>query len=287
MVPINLALCIATSKMYGFYPALIDLGALAAITLAFYLIESEHRVWAAVACVAAAFSREFAMAVVLYGIHRAIRLHRPWRETIAIYLPALLVPVILRIPAVGFVPNTSGPSTLANAIAGAQMLTSESYLIALGYFGATLFGGLSLFAIVRLPACLRLLRREPEHVTFLVVVLALAIAAGVDIWRYLAFALPPVLVLAAACFEDLEPKTIRLVAIAILIVTVLTQRPLERMTTDLYFLDWFPTYLMAGSPADRAELFRVWGPRLALLPVYGVTLRALLSWRPRRPRLTV
>jgi hypothetical protein len=282
LAPINLALCIATSKMFGFYPALIDPGALAVISIAYYLIGSDRRVVTAAACVAAAFSREFGIAVALYGLHRAVRLRRPWPETVAVYLPALLVPVILRIPAFGFVPDTSGPSTLANALVGVGMLTSQSYLAALGYFSATLFGGLSLFLIVRLPGCLRSLRQEPEHLTFLVTVSVLAIAAGVDIWRYLAFSLPAVLVLAADCFEDLDPPLSRAIAIAILAITVLTQRPLERMTTDRYFQDWFPTYLMSGSPVQREELFRVWWPRLVSIPLCGAGLAYIVysrRWR--------
>ena len=279
LVPINLALCIASSKMYGFYPALIDLGALAVITVAYYLIASEHLVFAAVACVAAGFSREFAMAVVLFGVHRAIRLRRSWAEIAAVYLPALLVPLILRVPAFGFVAATSGPSTLANAIAGAGMLTGKGYLAAFAYFSATLFGGLSLFLLIRLPACMRSLRREPENLTFLAVVFALAIAAGVDIWRYTVYALPAVIVLAAACFEDLDLPTSRIIAVAVLAITVLTQRPLEQMTTERYFRDWFPTYLMASPGPVREELFRIWWPRLAAIPVCGFGLGAVLYWR--------
>jgi len=282
MVPINLALCIATSKMFGFYPALIDLGALAVITLAFYVIGSAGPVVTAAACVAAAFSREFGIAVALYGIHRAIRQHRPWPEIGAVYLPALLVPVILRIPAVGFVPIASGPSTLGNAVAGVRMLTSPSYLVAFGYFAVILLGGLTLFLIVRPQVCIRSLRREPELLTFLVTVLVLTVAAGVDIWRYLVFSLPAVIVLVADCFRDLDPPTSRTMAVAILAVTVVTQRPLERMTTDRYFRDWFPTYLMSGSAAERSELFSVWWPRLVSVPLCAGGLGAVLYTRRRR-----
>ena len=281
-VPITLALCIATSKMFGFYPALIDLGALAVIAVAFYLIESAGPVITAAACAAAAFSREFGIAVALFGIHRAIRQHRPWRETAAVYLPALLVPAILRIPAFGFVTIASGPSTLANAVTGVRLLASASYLVAFGYFSATLFGGLSLFLIVRLRVCVRSLRREPELLTFLVAVSVLTVAAGVDIWRYLVFALPAVIVLAADCFRDLNPPTTRTMAIAILAITVLTQRPLERMTTDRYFRDWFPTYLMSGSAAERGELLRIWWPRLVSIPFCAGGLAAVLYSRRRR-----
>ena len=282
LVPINLALCIATSKMFGFYPALIDLGALAVIAVAFYVIGSAGPAVTAVACVAAAFSREFGIAVALYGIHRAIRLHRPWREIAAVYLPALLVPVILRIPAFGFVPVASGPSTLANAVAGIRMLTSPSYLVAFGYFSLILLGGLTLFLIVRLQVCIRSLRREPELLTFLVTVFVLTVAAGVDIWRYLVFSLPAVIVLVADSFRDLDPPTSRTIAVAILAVNVVTQRPLERMTTERYFRDWFPTYLMSGSAAERAELFSVWWPRLVSVPLCAGGLGAVLYSRRRR-----
>jgi hypothetical protein len=287
MVPINLALCIATSKMYGFYPALIDLGALAVITVAFSLVGSRGLVITAAACVAAASSREFGVAVALYGVHRAVRLRRPWTETAAVYLPALLVPVILRVPAFGFVPAASGPSTLLNAIAGLRMLTGASYLIAFGYFSATLFGGLTLFLIVRWSVCVRALRREPELLTFLVIVFALTVAAGVDIWRYLVFSLPAVIVLAADGFRDLDAPVSRAIVVAILAITVLTQHPLERMTTEAYFRDWFPTYLMGGSRAEREELLRVWWPRLMLMPLSALGLVAVLyAGRRRKPALS-
>jgi hypothetical protein len=286
MVPLNLALCIATSKMYGFYPALIDLGALAVITVAFCLIGCRVHMITAAACVAAAFSREFGVAVALYGVHRAVRLRRPWTETTAVYLPALLVPVILRIPAFGFVPDTSGPSTVSNAIAGLRMLTGGSYLVAFGYFCATLFGGLTLFLIVRLPVCVRSIRREPELLTFLATVFFLTVAAGVDIWRYLVFSLPALIVLAADCFRDLDPPVSRIMVVAILVITVLTQRPLDPMTIDDYFRDWFPSYLMGGSTAEREELLRVWWPRLLSIPFWGLVLVALLHLG-RRPKSTM
>ncbi len=281
-LPINLALCIATSKMFGFYPALIDLGALAVIATAFYLVPSGWRVATAAACVAAAFSREFGIAVALYGVHRAVRLRRPWLETAAIYLPALLVPLILRIPAFGFVPVTTTPLTFSDAVTNVGTLVGGSYVAAFGYFSATVFGGLTLFPLVRLPVAVRSLRREPEILTFLVTVFVLTIAAGGDIWRYLVFSLPAVIVLAADCFLDLDPPKSRAIVVAILAITVLTQRPLEPMTTDHYFRDWFPMYLASSSPEVRAELFRVWWPRLAAIPLFTVTLAAMVyskRWR--------
>ena len=284
VVPLNLALCIATSKMYGFYPALIDLGALAVITVAFYLASGRRRVITAAVCVAAAFSREFGIAVALYGVHRAVRLRRPWTETASVYVPALLVPVILRVPLFGFVPAASGPSTLSNAIAGLQMLTGASYLAAFGYFSATLFGGLTLFLIVRLPVCARSLQREPELLTFLVIVAGLTLAAGVDIWRYLVFSLPAVIVLVADCFRDLDPPRSRMIMVTMLTITVLTQHPLQRMSTETYFRDWFPTYLMAGSREQRADLRRVWWPRLLSMPLSAAVLGAVLYTKRRRNR---
>lgn len=287
VVPLNLALCIATSKMYGFYPALIDLGALAVITVAFCLVGCRSRAITAAACVAAAFSREFGIAVALYGVHRAVRLRRPWTETTAVYLPALLVPVILRTPVFGFMPDTSAPSTVSNAIAGLRMLTGGSYLIALGYFSATLFGGLTLFLIVRLRVCVRALRREPELLTFLVIVFVFTVAAGVDIWRYLVFSLPAVIVLAAECFRHFDPPVSRVLVVVILLITALTQHPLEPMTTETYFRDWFPVYLMGGSGAERAQLIRVWWPRLVSIPLSALVLVGVVySKRRRKPALS-
>src|SRR5215216_5594833 len=78
VVVANLAMTIAVSKIFGFYPALIDLGAMAVISATFYFAATDRFRLAAAASILATASREFGMAAALFGAHRAIRM-RQWR----------------------------------------------------------------------------------------------------------------------------------------------------------------------------------------------------------------
>src|SRR3954471_11540095 len=71
----NLALSIATAKMFAFYPVLVDLGALAVLMLATYAILADGAWLAGAAVVVAVTAREFAAALAFMLIVRSIR-HR-------------------------------------------------------------------------------------------------------------------------------------------------------------------------------------------------------------------
>jgi hypothetical protein len=85
----NLALSIGTSKMYAFYPTLIDFGALALVTVSFYLSTTDRHRLAGLVCILAAAAREFGVPAALYGMHRAFR-QRGWASA-AMYVPSLVV----------------------------------------------------------------------------------------------------------------------------------------------------------------------------------------------------
>jgi hypothetical protein len=90
----NLALCIATSKMFAFYAVQIDLGVLALVTAGFYFVMTDRHALAAAVAVLAMASREFGIVLVLCGSHRAFRRGR-WRDA-AWYLPGLAVGILVR-----------------------------------------------------------------------------------------------------------------------------------------------------------------------------------------------
>jgi hypothetical protein len=113
--------------------------------------------------------------------------------------------------------------------------------------------------------CGRRLREQPEQATFLVAVVGLAVT-GLDIWRYLMFALPVTVALIAQYYRDhLQATRLeRPIAAAMLFATVITQRPFERMDAAIYFREWFPQYEVFGGVASPA-LLMLWGMRLTAL----------------------
>ena len=90
----NLALCIATSKMFAYYPVQIDLGALALLTAAFYFTITDRHGIAGAVCILAVASREFAGAALLCGLHRTFRQGR-WPAALW-YAPAMVVAIAVR-----------------------------------------------------------------------------------------------------------------------------------------------------------------------------------------------
>ncbi len=252
----NLALCIATSKMFGFYPAQVDLGALALTTLAFFLAASDRPKAAGVACVLAAASREFGMAASLFGLHRTLRQRRPWSEAIA-YLPGLGTFVLIRWWSSSLV-GAGDPLSPADALQNLTFWASPAFAAAFTYFGVTLFGGISAVLVMRARWCVNRLLEEPELATFLVVIAGLTVAGNIDIWRYLVFALPVALALIARFCRDLDEEQLRVVLAIVTLSTVLTQRPFETMDVELYFRDWFPLYHVFGVHPAPADLGPVW-----------------------------
>ena len=70
------------------------------------------------------------------------------------------------------------------------------YAAAFAYFVFTVFGGMSVLLVLHPRWCGRRLREQPEQATFLVAIVGLAVV-GLDIWRYLMFALPVAVALIA------------------------------------------------------------------------------------------
>jgi hypothetical protein len=278
LIMANLALCIATSKVYGFYPAQVDLGALALVTAAVYFVMTDRHWPAVAACILAVASREFGIAAVFCGMHRSVR-GRRWRESLAYALP-LGVFAALRWTAGG---GSAGDEalSLADAMGNLRFWTSPSFITIFMYFCVTVFGGISALLVFRPGWCLRRFREEPELATYLALVVVLAAAGSADIWRYLAFALPVSVALVGLYGRDADPVTLRRVAVAMTFVTVMTQRPFERMTDALYFRDWFPLYYIFVWDSQPSDLLPVWTARFVSV-VPAVLALALMSARSAR-----
>jgi hypothetical protein len=270
----NLALCIATSKMFAYYPVQIDLGALALLTAAFYFTITDRHGIAGAVCMLAVASREFAGAALLCGLHRTFRQGR-WSAALW-YAPAIVVAIIVRA-------TTSSDGSLAT-IADATMRYSllvvfwrspMLFAAAFAYFVLTVFGGMSVLLGLNPRWCGRRLREQPEQATFLVAIVGLTVT-GLDLWRYLVFALPVAVALVAQYYRDhLQATRLeRPIAAAMLFATVITQRPFERMDAAIYFREWFPQYDVLGGVASP-DLLILWGMRLAALTMLIVLFASI------------
>jgi hypothetical protein len=276
----NLALCIATSKMFAYYPVLIDLGAMALLTAAFYFTITDRHGLAGALCVLAVASREFAAAALLCGLHRALRQGR-WRGALW-YLPAIAVAIAVR--AATSSEGSLNPSDLIGNLVDAALRYSVLlhfwrspmlYATAFAYFALTVFGGMSMLLVLHPRWCYRRLREEPEQATFVVVIIGLAVM-GLDIWRYLMFALPVTVALIAQYYRD-HLKATRLerpIAAAMLFATAVTQRPFERMDAAIYFREWFPQYDVFDGVASP-DLLMLWGMRLTAVMLLVVLFSSI------------
>jgi hypothetical protein len=282
---VNLALCISTSKMFAFYPVQIDLGALALMTVAFYLAGGDRLWLAGLMCVLAATSREFAAAVTLYGMHRSVRLGRGFVRTAIVYVPAVATLLLIRRwVALSHVQTTaSGVLVVDDAIRNLSMLLSPSFVAAYLYFAITVAGGVSALLVVRAGYVFRRFRAEPELATFLLVIGGMAALGSSDIWRYLVFGLPAVLVLAGACWSGRDWQYSTRLLVAVTAFTLLTQRSFERMDTLRYFRDWFPLYPYSGQTDPIADLVAVWAVRCASVALMTVALYLMANTSDATP----
>lgn len=271
---VNLALCIATSKMFAFYPVQIDLGALAIMAVAFYVAGGDRLWLAGLVCVLAATSREFAAAVALYGMHRSIRLGHGFLRTAVVYLPTFATLLLIRRWVALSHVQTTAPGVLVidDAIRNLATLLSPSFIAVYVYFAVTVLGGVSALLAVRGGYVFRRLRAEPELATFLLVIGAMAALGSSDIWRYLVFGVPAVLVLAGGYWRDHDRVYTSRLLVAVTAFTLITQRSFERMDTLRYFRDWFPLYPYTGQYDPIADLVAVWSVRFAAVALMTLAL---------------
>jgi hypothetical protein len=233
-------ICIALSnnyRLFAFYPVLIDLGAGVLIALALYLILTGPR-WAAAAI------------LILFGVHRDVRTRTPLGVTILTYLPAALVWIAVRRVSMQF--GVEGATGTGTFLGNMGQLTDPRFVALFFYFLLTFAGGVSMLAAAQPAKCWRLIREEPEWVSYTTPLL-LATALSTDIWRYLIPLLPVVAVVFALCVKELPRRHQLLVTLAVIVLTLWTQNPFKRMDTVSYFTDWFPYYIVLEWATVRME----------------------------------
>lgn len=266
----NMFLCIAVAKGIAYYPVTVDAGALALLTLTTYAIVQDRPWWVLPAGVAAAVTREFSIAVLIFGVCRSLRRREPlWRLT-AVYGLPLAVYFGWRAMVTahfGAGVNAAQLRTAADLADNLQLWRDPLFGAFFVYFALTVFGGISLFLVAAPGPWVRLLRREPEWLAYVGLVLAPAVVGSADIWRYLAFLAPVAAVWFAVAARDHDLPGRRLaLAAALTGATVVTQRPLQVMDVSLYFREWFPYYVRLRElpPDTLPELWPAWGWRFLL-----------------------
>ena len=150
------------------------------------------------------------------------------------------------------------------------------YVVFWLYFAATVFGGLSLWLLTTRSPWRVCLRTEPEWFALIVPVVAVSVLGSLDIWRYLAYALPALPAFWAWSVSGMARSQMNPALAGVSAATLVTQRPWQRMDLESYFRDWFPYYLVVEDPSTAGqELFPVWSYRLVIVVVSIAALVAL------------
>ena len=275
----TVALCIATAKMFAFYPTLIDLGALATLSAATYVVLTRGGWVAGVAAVLAVFARELGVALALFAMHREIRQGRGVARALLTYAPAVIALFLIRrwANATNLGDRDRALLTTSDFVANLALWGDPGFVAFFFYFLLTLIGGVTLLLVMRPGWCARRLLATPELATFAAVILAATAVGNADIWRYLAFLLPVITILYAGYVRDHRPGAV--VLSAALLFTLATQQPFTQMDMTRYFRDWFPVYVARTDDATPA-FWSMWRTRLAVTAAAAVTL-GIVQWKLR------
>jgi len=276
---VTLALCIATARMFAYYPVLIDLGADVLMLWAVYAILTGPLRVALLATSAAVMAREFGIGVAFFGMHRAWRRGDP--AAMLTYVPAIVIFGVLRY--IGATRGVQGYGIFELMVQSLSHWHEPWFVAPLVYFLMTTFGGTSMILFSRPRDAGRLFIEEPEWATFGATILGLALVYGIDFWRYFAFALPLAVVLFARASARWTTREQRWLYSIGAIGTWYTQRPFEHVSLVVYFRDWFPYYVayLGSSPFPSEILWPVWRWRFPVTAALFVLLAASNIWRRR------
>jgi len=273
---VSVALCIATSRMFAFYPVQIDLGALAVLSASTYVLLTRSGWMACIAVLIAVTAREFLVVLAFFGFHRELRQGQSVARAFLTYAPAVAALFLLRHWA-----STTNLGDRDRALLSARDLVANlalwrdpPFVAFFFYFLITLLGGITVLLTLRPAWCVRRLACTPELATFAVLIVGAA-ALGVDIWRYLVFLLPAITILFAAYVRDYRPGPVLLTAA--LLVTLVTQEPFVQMDMTQYFRDWFPGYVYRTDDATP-EFWSTWQLRIAWTAGAAIAL-GIVQWR--------
>ena len=278
-----LALSIATGRMFGFYPVQIDLGVLAVLIGATYLVVTRGGWVAGAAVVLAVTAREFAAALAFLFIVRSIRQRR--HVVPAVVSGAMAMATLFAIRWWASATNVGDPiaplQTRDTMLENLELWRDPAFVAFFVYFTVTLIGGVTCLLAGRALWCMLTLLRRPELGVYAALIVAAAAAGNADIWRYLVFLLPVITILFAKFVREFRPHPALLAGA--LVLTVVTQEPFGRMTLDTYFQDWFPFYRVRDSDIDLTAFWTVWSRRFLLTGAGFVALTAAQwLWRTRR-----
>jgi hypothetical protein len=272
---VSVALCIASSKMFAFYPVQIDLGALTVMSGSTYVLLTRSGWVACLAAIIAVTARDFGGAIAFFGFHREIRQGRGVARALLTYAPAVVTLFLLRqwASSTNLGDRDRPLLTASDLIANLALWRDPPFVAFFGYFLVTLLGGATVLLTLRAAWCVRQLARMPELATFAALIVAAA-ATGTDIWRYLVFLLPVITILFAGYVRAYQPGPVLLAAT--LLVTFVTQQPFAQMDMTHYFRDWFPAYVYRTDDATP-EFWSTWQLRIAMTMGAAITL-AIVQW---------
>ncbi len=275
---VSVALCIATSKMFAFYPVQIDLGALAVMSGSTYVLLTRSGWAACLAAIVTVTAREFGGALAIFGFHREIRQGRGVARALLTYAPAVVTLLLLREWARSTnLGDRDRPLATIGEILAAGPWGDPPFVAFFVYFLVTLLGGVTVLLTLRAAWCVRQLVRTPELATFAVLIVAAA-STGIDIWRYLVFLLPVITILFAGYVRDYQPGPVLLTAA--LLLTIVTQEPFAQMDMTDYFRDWFPGYVYQTDDASPT-FWSTWQIRIAATAGATIAL-AIVQWTLQR-----
>lgn len=284
---VSVFLTIPVARLPAYYPVLIDLGAAAAITLAVAFVVRGNRTGAALACVAAALSREFGIVAALFGVHRDLRARTSARQIALTYLPAFAAWIGMRV-IVEYL--WEGPGSLQQSewlLRNGEMWRDPMFVGFFAYFLLTSFGGLTLLLAADGRRFMAFLRREPEWLTFSVPIVVVTAVGGLETVRYLIWMVPAVAVAFAVLAQGWTPAQRAVLFGGAAVVTWWTQRPFELLTFAQYWRDWFPYYVITGEARELPALMPQWGWRFfaaaAALWLFSMVTQRAGAPVPERP----
>lgn len=273
---VSIALCIATSKMFAFYPTLVDLGALAVLSASTYVVLKYGGWPACVAALLAVGAREFGVAVAFFGFHREVRQGRGFVRALLTYAPAVVALFLIRqwASTTNLGDRDRVLLTAGDFIANLALWRDPPFVVFFVYFLITILGGITILLALKPVWSIRRLAETPELFTFGVLIVGAAAVGNADIWRYLVFLLPVVAILFAAYVRDVRPGPVILTAA--LLLTLVTQQPFTQMDMTHYFRDWFPGYVYRTD--DATPLFwSTWWVRIAVTCGGAIAL-GIVQW---------
>jgi hypothetical protein len=276
--------CLSVSNAFQlapYYPVTIDLGGHAMMTLALWHTIAGPRWAIAVTSVVAVLSREYAPAVMLFGVIRDRRLRVPISKIVTAYLPAAVVYVLLRL---AVIQSIGEGNSLRTFIANLVLWKDPMWAALFVYFAVTAGAGVSMVVAAQPQRWWSVIREEPEWLGLAVPITLVTAVVGMDIWRYLLALTPLVLALLSRSSREWRSGETAVFLSACVVLTLVTQMPFRGMDVTRFFVDWFPYWAWSGkAPGDvtSAMLWPVWGWRFL---VVMLSLCALMIYANRHER---